>query len=209
MRTDGLAILGAGGHAKVVLDAVLHAWQPDALEVYDDDLRKSGTSLLDVLVRSPIAWSSLPPLVHVAIGDNRLRAAFGARVGAANRRLITVTHPAATVSSRADLSEGCFVAARAVVAPAAILGAGTIANHACVIDHDCRVGEWCHVAPGAVLGGGVQLGRGCLIGSGAIVLPGRTIGDGATVGAGAVVTHDLEARVVVCGVPARVHGNGS
>lgn len=41
------------------------------------------------------------------------------------------------------------------------------------------------------------------IGMGAIILPGVTIGEGAVVAAGAVVTHDVAARDVVGGIPAR------
>lgn len=44
------------------------------------------------------------------------------------------------------------------------------------------------------------------IGPRAIVLPGVTVGRGAVVGAGAVVTKDVEAGMVVGGVPAKVIG---
>lgn len=49
-----------------------------------------------------------------------------------------------------------------------------------------------------------HLGRGASIGSGANVLPGVTIGARAMVGAGAVVTHDVPARAIVSGNPARI-----
>lgn len=42
------------------------------------------------------------------------------------------------------------------------------------------------------------------IGSNATILAGITIGEDAMVGAGAVVTHDVPARVIVAGVPARM-----
>lgn len=50
----------------------------------------------------------------------------------------------------------------------------------------------------------IRLGRGVWIGSNATILPGVTIGDYAVVAAGAVVTHDVPARTVVGGVPARI-----
>jgi UDP-2-acetamido-3-amino-2,3-dideoxy-glucuronate N-acetyltransferase len=46
--------------------------------------------------------------------------------------------------------------------------------------------------------------RGASIGSNATILCGVTIGEGAIVGAGAVVTHDVPARTIVAGNPARI-----
>jgi acetyltransferase-like isoleucine patch superfamily enzyme len=50
---------------------------------------------------------------------------------------------------------------------------------------------------------GPTIRRGARIGGGAVLLPGVEIGEEAFVGAGAVVLHDVPARVVVVGNPAR------
>jgi acetyltransferase-like isoleucine patch superfamily enzyme len=50
---------------------------------------------------------------------------------------------------------------------------------------------------------GPTIRRGARIGGGAILLPGIEIGEEAFVGAGAVVLHDVPARAVVVGNPAR------
>ena len=51
-----------------------------------------------------------------------------------------------------------------------------------------------------------HLGRGASVGSGATILPGLKIGARAMVGAGSVVTHDVPARAIVSGNPARIVG---
>jgi len=51
---------------------------------------------------------------------------------------------------------------------------------------------------------GARLRRACRVGGGAVLCPGVEVGEEAFVAAGAVVTHDVPARAVVMGVPARV-----
>jgi acetyltransferase-like isoleucine patch superfamily enzyme len=53
---------------------------------------------------------------------------------------------------------------------------------------------------------GATLRRACRVGGGAVLVPGVEVGEEAFVAAGAVVTHDVPARAVVMGVPARVVG---
>ncbi len=63
--------------------------------------------------------------------------------------------------------------------------------------HPDGKGNWQIIAP-------VSIGNDVWIGAGAIILPGVTIGSGSTIGAGSVVTHDIPANVLACGVPCRV-----
>jgi acetyltransferase-like isoleucine patch superfamily enzyme len=50
---------------------------------------------------------------------------------------------------------------------------------------------------------GVRIGRAAVVGANATILPGITIGEQALVGAGSVVVHDVAARTVVAGNPAK------
>ena len=193
MPTERLTIVGAGGHAKVVVEAA-RARQPKIkLRVFDRE-DQAVRKLLGIAVeRVP---STLTGAVHVAIGDNAARE----RVAQSVSDLFTVVHPAAAISPSARLEPGVFAAALCVIAAEARVGRGTIVNHGAVVDHDCMVGKWCHIAPNATLGGGVTVGRSVMIGAGATVLPGVRIGDRAIVGAGAVVLADVAAGLTVTGV---------
>lgn len=204
MPTERLLLIGAGGHAKVVYDALRVANAPYILEVRSDNPENSRDRLLDCEVKVPVGdIASWPDRVHVAIGDNRVRRKFGESVLSSGKILHTVIHPSALLSSYAHLSNGVFLAGYCLVAPSALIETGSIVNHGAVIDHDCRVGAWTHVGPRAVLGGAVHIGEECLVGSGAVILPGITLGDRVIVGSGAVVTRDIDSGTTVVGVPAR------
>lgn len=203
MRSEKLLIVGAGGQGKVVLDALLVAGDSPQLVLADDDESKYGRAVLGHKVSALSDALTNVKSFHVAIGHNAARERLTQRLtdrGLTNRY---IAHIRASVSSSAQLSEGVFIAAHAVVGPDARLDLGCIVNHGAVVDHDCSVAAYSHIAPNATLGGGVHVGRRVLIGAGANILPGIYIGDDCVVGAGAVVLDDMEPGSVYVGVPAR------
>jgi len=203
MPTEVL-VIGAGGHSKVVTEA-LQASQPMArLVVVDEDITKAGHTLLaNIPIEYLGDWSDFAVLCHVAIGNNSVRQRCGLEAHKNGKKLFTVVHPSACLSPTATVSGGCFIAAKAVVAAESKLGEGCIINHCAVVDHDCCIGPYSHIAPHATLSGGVVVGQGCLIGAGAIILPMVKIGDGTVIGAGAVITGDVLNNKTYIGVPGK------
>lgn len=198
-------VVGAGGHAKVVLDTLRAAGYTVA-GILDDDKARHGTDVLGAQVVAGSAPEELTRLdvrrAVVGIGDNAVRARLVALL-AAHVAWASAIHPAAVVAPSAEVHEGSVLVANAVVQADTVLGSHAIVNTAATIDHDCVIGPCVHVAPGAHLAGGVTVGEGALIGLGASVVPGITVGAWATVGAGAVVIRDVPDHATVKGVPAR------
>jgi sugar O-acyltransferase (sialic acid O-acetyltransferase NeuD family) len=198
---DALLVLGAGGHAKVVIDtARAQGWSVYA--AVDDNPSLWGHPIEGVPVLGSLetaaGWQGW---AIIAVGDNRTRYAVSQRYAL---RWATLIHPTAWLSPSAKIGEGTLVAAGVVVQPEAQIGRHAILNTACSIDHDCVVGDWVHIAPGARLAGGVHVDEGALVGIGAVVLPNIRIGAWSVVGAGAVVTREVPPHAVVVGVPARL-----
>lgn len=195
-----LLVVGAGGHAKVVIDAALAAGfeiagvvgaESDAAEVLGAPVSTSRDGITsDGFI--------------VAIGDNSTRARLFAEYLADGLVPLSVVHPTAILGSDVDLGGGTFVAAGVIVNPGARIGADAILNTGCSVDHDCILGAHTHVAPQVALCGAVELGEGVLMGVGSCAAPGVSVGAWCAVGAGAAVVDDLPARTVSVGVPARV-----
>jgi sugar O-acyltransferase (sialic acid O-acetyltransferase NeuD family) len=198
-----VVVVGAGGHAKVVV-ATLQAAGSEVPLVLDDAPGKHGSALGGVEVQGPVA-ALLGGEAICAIGDNRTRQRV---VGELVTAWATAVHPAAIVHPSAKVGPGTVVFAGAIVQPDAVLGAHVIVNTGATVDHDCRLGDFVHVAPGAHLCGGVVVEEGALLGVGCAVSPGVRIGAWATVGAAAAVVADVPAGATVVGVPAKARPAG-
>src|SRR5438132_5849727 len=99
MAIEKLALIGSGGHAKVVLDALRCAYPRLSVEVFDEAAANAGAELGGIriqLLRTPL--SELPPFAHIAIGDAAPRERIGALIAALGRSLMKVMHPAASVA---------------------------------------------------------------------------------------------------------------
>ena len=201
-----VAVIGAGGHAKVVLSTLAALGLPVEV-VLDDDPRRWGERLMGVEILGPVSRLARLEVRRavVAVGANRTRQRLVHQVEAEVDDLhwMVVVHPSAVVHPTAILGPGSVVMAGAVVQPDAQLGAHTIVNTGATVDHDCRGGDFVHLAPGVHLGGAVSLGEGAFLGIGTAAVPGASVGSWAVVGAGATVVHDVPSGVTAVGTPAR------
>jgi sugar O-acyltransferase (sialic acid O-acetyltransferase NeuD family) len=204
-----IALLGAGGHAKVVWDTVQCLSEREHLQVVaalDDDPKLWGQALFGLTIDGPVRRIAELPVdaVIVAIGDNQARQRVFEQTQALGIPLLSAIHPTAVIAHDVQLGRGVVAFAQVAVNSGTVIGDDVILNTACSVDHDCVLGAHVHVAPGAHLCGGVHVGPGTLVGVGAVVIPNLHIGADVTVGAGAVVLHDLPDGVTAVGVSARI-----
>lgn len=195
-------MLGAGGHAKVVI-ATVRATGGEVAAVLDDDPNIFGTRVLGLSVEGPISTAVTFGLPCVAaIGDNG-----GRRSVVKSLQVIwaTLVHPTAVLDESVGLGEGTVVFAGAVLQPDARVGRHAIVNTSASIDHDCVLADFCQVAPGAHLGGNVALGIGAFVGIGACVHQGSRLESGAVLGGGGFLTRGktIPPGETWIGVPAR------
>jgi sugar O-acyltransferase (sialic acid O-acetyltransferase NeuD family) len=202
MGAARFVVIGAGGHAKVVI-AAIEAAAATVVRVLDDDPACYGRVILGHIVEGPISDELIPAgaLVVLGLGSNRARKAVANRLVSA---FGTVVHPSAIVHSSVVLGAGSVVFAGAVIQPGTEIGRHVIVNTCASTDHDCVLGDFVHVAPGVRLAGDVKLEEGAFMGIGSCAVPGARVGAWATVGAGGVVLGQIPSGATAAGVPARV-----
>jgi len=189
-------ILGAGGHAKVISEAlnrsgteILGFVAPDknpgtlfmGRKILGDDQFINTFSPDDVLLANGIG----------ALPGNKLRWLLAERMRRQGYSFISIFHPSAIIAMDVKFAEGVQVMAGAVIQPGTQVGRDSIINTGVLLDHDCKISENCHLAPGVVCSGNVKVGTGVHIGTGTSVIQNITIEKNAVVASGSVVYKDI------------------
>lgn len=209
MTLYSIIIVGAGGHGKVLAEALRASSVPVCGFVEADSNRHGGVVLaVPVLGGDDIVFHSSPDSVRLINGvgstaDPTRRRAVYEKFAARGFRFESVIHPTAVIAPDVMLGEGAQIMAGAIIQPGCSIGVDVIVNTGARIDHDCIVGDHAHIAPGAILCGNVEVGKGTHIGAGATIIQDTNIGTGALVAAGGVVVENIPAGGKAAGVPAR------
>jgi sugar O-acyltransferase (sialic acid O-acetyltransferase NeuD family) len=193
-----ILILGCGGHAKSMADAIASS---DAYDIAGFIGTREDTGFSYCGLRMIGGDDDLEALYHSGItnacvgvgfmGRGELRFLLYERLRAVGFSLPVIADRTAVVAADAQIGEGTFIGKNAVVNSDAAIGKMAIINTAAIVEHDCEVGDFSHISVGSVLCGNVSVGAGSFIGANATVIQGKKIGAGVIVGAGSMVLSDL------------------
>jgi sugar O-acyltransferase (sialic acid O-acetyltransferase NeuD family) len=209
-RKEQIIVLGGGGHAKVVIDALNAYGKYKIAAVLDPSLKKKSKVLGVKVGGGDVELSCLFDIgikncvVAVgSVGNIDVRKRIYLKAKKLGFIFPVIIHPQAVVSKNASLGEGTFVSAGAAINPGVAIGVCCVINTGAVVEHDCTLGDFVHVSPNATLCGNVTVGDGTHVGAGATVIEGFAIGNNSLIGAASLVAGNIGNGWLCYGVPAK------
>lgn len=195
-----LAIIGAGGHGKVIADiARLNGYED--IVFLDDDAEVKTCSGYPVIGKCKDV-DQVDADIVIAIGDSKIRKKLQERL--LPNKLVTLIHPKAVIADDVSIGTGTVVMAGVIINPGVKIGDGCIINTSSSVDHDSEIGNYVHIAVGSHLCGSVNIGDETWIGAGTIISNNISVTSRCIIGAGAVVVKDLPNEGTYIGIPARL-----
>jgi sugar O-acyltransferase (sialic acid O-acetyltransferase NeuD family) len=205
-----IIIIGAGGHAKVLIDALKLLGAP-VLGISESEPARRNTELLGIPIICDDPGVKQYPAESVVlvngiggVKDTTLRTEVFTRFKMWGYVFSRVIHSAAVISADTLLDEGVQVMAGAILQAGVRVGENSIINTKTSVDHDCQIGRHVHLAPGVTLCGNVQIGDSVHVGSGATIIQGINVGPRSVIGAGTLVQKNVPSGVTIIGVPGRI-----
>jgi len=193
-------IVGAGGHAKVLIEA-LRILNRKIIGITDSVSPQNMKDLdIEYLGGDDAIYGYAASELELVNGigalpqqDNRWKVA--ARMRKRGYKFTSVIHPSAIIPDDILFGEGVQVMAGCVFQPGIVIGDDSIVNTGSIIDHDCRIGKNCHLAPGVILCGGVNIQDSVHIGAGTTVIQNLEIGSGSVIAAGSSIYKSISAGI--------------
>jgi sugar O-acyltransferase (sialic acid O-acetyltransferase NeuD family) len=194
-------ILGAGGHAKVIMDilsqkkikilgmAALHNSKKanyDFKTFSDEEVIANFDSEEINLVNG---LGSLP-------NDNK-RYELSKKYLDFGFKFINIIHTSSIISKNTKILDGAQIMAGVIIGPGCKIGEGTIVNSQSSIDHDCEIENYSHICPGVVCSGNVRIGSFVHISTGVSIINNINIGDNSIIYPGVTLVKDVPKNSIV------------
>ena len=195
--------LGAGGHARSLVDALFH------MKINVDYIVGSDTAdFFKRVFKSEILESDIAVL-NLDNKKVRLINAIGPRASCSKRQSLndfferydfkfkTIIAHTAIISPFSEIEIGCQIMHAAIINNSVKIGKHSVINTGAIVEHDVSVGANSFIGPNVTVCGGVNIQSNVFIGAGAIIFPGVTIKRNAVISGGAVVNRNIQENEVV------------
>ena len=197
---ETIALIGAGGHCKVIIDLIKLLNKFKIVGIYDDNKKGSfnGYTILGNTKEIDIKISNF----IITIGNDKIRK----KIYENNQHLnwCSLIHPSAIISKNVKIGKGSVICAGFILQTDVIIGNHCIINTGSSIDHESVIGDFCSICPHTTICGQVKIGNLCFIGANATIIQCLKIGSKTTIGAGSVIIKHIGSEQKVVGNPGRI-----
>lgn len=203
-----IIIIGAGGHASVVVDTLKQSGISTFLGFINISNETQNLLGIPFLGDDSYLERQNPKKVLLALGIGSIKATeqrknIFCKWKSYGFDFVSVIHPSAVISPHTLLGEGVQIFMGTLIQTGAKISENVILNTGSQVDHDCQVQAHSHLAPRSVLSGNVCVGECSHIGTGAAIMQEIHIGNLTTIAAGAVVVSNIPNYALAKGIPAR------
>ena len=208
---EKIIILGHGGHAKSLADAIEREgkYQIAGYIVNDASIELDKTDYPIIGDDYALAYLYKSGIHYAAIGigylgKGNIRNKLYEQLKTIGYSLPVICDPSAILSKKVEIGEGTFIGKGTVINTGVTVGKACIINTGAIVEHDCSIGDFSHIAVGTILCGGVSVGESVFIGANATVVQEITIGNSTIIGAGTVLLADADEKCTLVGNPGRI-----
>ena len=188
-----ILLLGAGGHAKSLIDVIEAEGKYKIAGIIDNEL-KIGDKILgyEVIGRDEDLRELRDKFKYAIIGVGqiktpKIRIKLFKLLKSLGYILPVIISPRAYVSKYAFIDEGSVIMHDAFINANAKIGKNCIINTKAIIEHDAIIEDNCHISTGAVINGGVFIGKNSFLGSNCVTKEYIKIKENSFIKAGSVV----------------------
>lgn len=201
-----LAIIGGGGHAKVVASIILKLSDYELVGYIDQTEKPSFLNLPYLGNDDSFIEKYKGKIYYVALGIGQIETSK-IRKGIVGKyvdfKFPIILSPNAVINQNVQIGTGTVVMDGVVINVDSQIGDYSIINTNATIEHDCKIGNYVHIAPGVTLSGNVSVGNNTLIGTGSNIIQGINIVSNVIIGAGSPVHKNILVAGVYVGNPLR------
>ena len=198
-----MIILGAGGHAKEILDILISKKYDKEIILIDELIKHDNTFLNTYRVTNSIKnLNTNQNNFIVGVGKINLRKRLSTIalnnglnwIGVRSENII-IGNINVNIDYTVDIMQNVTISGSVTICK------GTLINRNVSIHHDVTIGENCVISPGVQILGNCNIGNNVFIGAGCTILPKIKIDDNAIIGAGSLVNKNIPESTKTFGVP--------
>lgn len=203
-------IIGAGTYGEVYL-AYLQESGVDVAGFLDDNVLLHGKIVRGVPVLGGTAMLKALMQTHgieavyCPLGNNKLRVKFLSEAKELGYKTPNYIHPSVHLSPQISIADGVYILLNTSIMPYVTIKNYVMISMNANIAHHSILEEGTFISTGVNLGASIIAHKNSYIGISSTIMTGvKELGEDCLIGAGAVIIHDVPAKAVMAGVPAKV-----